>query len=107
MLKSIYGTMIIQEGSILYHTSDDLFIYQNEIDKPMLFCTFHPSEYTGDNKYLYFIKIKKELNLFFMIDCIKNIKIYSSLNQITNHPNKNLAKKHNNVLHDVVNELKK
>lgn len=27
-----------------------------------------------------------------MVDSIKNIKIYSSLNQITNHPNKNLAK---------------
>jgi len=107
MLRSIYGTMILPKGSILYHTSDDLFIYKSEMDKPMLFCTFHPSEYTGDNKYVYFIKIKKELSLLFMIDSIINIKIYSSLNKITNHPNKNLAKKHNDVLHDVVNELKK
>ena len=107
MLRSIYGEMIIQKESILYHTSDDLFTYQNNIDKPMLFCTFHPSEYTGDNKYVHYIKIKKDLSLLFMIDSIKNIKIYSSLNQIINHPNKNLAKKHNYVLQDVVNELKK
>ena len=107
MLRSIYGEIIIQKGSILYHTSDDLFTYQNNIDKPMLFCTFHPSEYTGDNKYVHYIKIKKDLSILFMIDSIKNIKIYSSLNQITNHPNKNLAKKHNYVLQDVANELKK
>lgn len=107
MLKSTYGEMIIQKESILYHTSDDLFKYQNDIDKPMLFCTFHPSEYTGDNKYVHFIKIKKPLSLLFMIDSIKNIKIYSSLNQIIDHPNKNLAKKHNYVLEMVVNELKK
>jgi len=107
MLKSTYGEMIIQKGSILYHTSDDLFKYHNDLDKPMLFCTFHPSEFTGDNKYVHFIKIKKTLSLLFMIDSIKNIKIYSSLNQIINHPNKNLAKKHNYVLHEVVNEIKK
>ena len=107
MLKSTYGEMIIEKESILYHTSDDLFKYQNDIDKPMLFCTFHPSEYTGDNKYVHFIKIKKPLSLLFMIDSIKNIKIYSSLNQIINHPNKNLAKKHNCVLDEVINELKK
>jgi len=37
-----------------------------------------------------------------MIDSIKYIKIYSSLNKIINHPNK-----HNYVLHEVVNEIKK
>jgi hypothetical protein len=107
MLRLLYGEMIIQKESILYHTSDDLFIYQNFNDKPFLFCTFHPSEYTGDNKYVHFIKIKKELSLLFMIDSIKNLKIYSSLNQIINHPNKNLVKKHNYVLKNVVNDIKK
>ena len=107
MLRLLYGEMIIQKESILYHTSDDLFVYQNFHDKPFLFCTFHPSEYTGNNKYVHFIKIKKELSLLFMIDSIKNIKIYSSLNQITNVPNKNLAKKHDYVLKNVTNDLKK
>ena len=37
-----------------------------------------------------------------MIDSIKNIKIYSSLNQIINHPNK-----YNYVLNEIVNEHKK
>jgi len=47
--------------------------------------------------------IKKTLSLLFTIDSIKNIKIYLSFNQIINHPNKNLAKKHNYILHEVVN----
>ena len=65
MLRQNYGEMIIKEGSILYHTSDDIFKHRK---KPMLFCTFHPSEYTGDNKYLHFIKIKRDLSLLFMIN---------------------------------------
>ena len=50
MLRLLYGEMIIQKESILYHTSDDLFVYQNFHDELFLFCTFHPSEYTGNNK---------------------------------------------------------
>jgi hypothetical protein len=30
MLKKVYGEMIIKEGSILYHTSDELFQYNND-----------------------------------------------------------------------------
>jgi len=65
MLKSTYGEIIIQKGSVLYHTSDDLFKYHYDLDKPMLFCTFHPSEFTSDNKYVHFIKIKKNTKLTF------------------------------------------
>jgi hypothetical protein len=42
-----------------------------------------------------------------MIDHIGSIKIYSSLNQIINHPNKNLAKQNNNILKVLVKDLKK
>ena len=107
MLRSNYGEMIIKKESVLYHTSDDLFEYKSYNIKPMLFCTFHPSDYTGDNKYVYYIKLKKDVSLLFMIDHIGNIKIYSSLNQIINHPNKNLAKKHNDILKILVKDLKK
>ena len=100
MLRDIYGEMIIQEGCILYHTSDNLFEYNNK--KPMLFCTFHPSEYTGDNKYLHFVRIKKDISLLFMVDNINRIKIYSALENLIDHPNKNLAKKHDYILQILV-----
>jgi hypothetical protein len=40
-----------------------------------------------------------------MINECKKAKIFSSLNLFTNHPNLNLAKKHNNQLFCYVNEL--
>ena len=105
MLRKQYGEMIIKEGSILYHTSDHKFKYKD--DKPMLFCTFHPSEYTGNNKYLHYVKIKKDISLLFMISDIKDIKIYSALNDLIEHPNKNLAKKHDYILKILEIDLKK
>jgi hypothetical protein len=105
MLRKQYGEMIIKEGGILYHTSDDKFKYKDH--KPMLFCTFHPSEYTGNNKYLHYVKIKKDISLLFMISDIKDIKIYSALNDLIEHPNKNLAKKHDYILKILEMDLKK
>jgi hypothetical protein len=106
MLKYNYGEMIIRKDSLLYHTSDDLFQYTTNNIKPMLFCTFHPSDFTGDNKYVYYVKIKKDISLLFMIEHISNIKIYSSLNQIINHPSKNLAKQNNSFLKIIIKDLK-
>ena len=104
MIKS-YGKVIIQKESILYHTSDELFNLKIKNDKPMLFCTFHPSEWDFTNEYVTFIKLKKDVSLLFMIDEFKKAKIFSSLNLFTNHPNLNLAKKHNNQLYCYVKEL--
>lgn len=106
MIKS-YGKVIIQKESILYHTSDESFNYKSKNDKPMLFCTFHPSEWDVTNEYITFIKLKKDVSLLFMIDECKKSKIFSSLNLFTNHPNLNLAKKHNNQLFCYVKELMK
>jgi hypothetical protein len=89
--------MVIKKDSVLYHTSDEEFIPKVISEKPMLFCTFHPSEYTGDNKYVHYVKIKKDISLLFMIEYIGSIKIYSSLPNIINHPNKNLAKKDGDI----------
>ena len=60
MLKKSYGVMKIKEGSILYHASDKKFKYNT--NKPMLFCTFHPSEWYS--KYITRIRIKKDISLF-------------------------------------------
>jgi hypothetical protein len=49
-MKKTYGEMILKKSSILYHTSDNLFEYKN--DKPMLFCTFHPSEWEKNILYV-------------------------------------------------------
>jgi hypothetical protein len=107
MLREEYGEMIIKEDSILYHTSDELFEYRNNSAKPMLFCTFHPSDYSGDdNTYVHIIRIKKDISLLFMIDCIGKTHIFSSLNKLINHPKKNLAKTENKVLTEITKDLK-
>ena len=42
----------------------------------MLFCTFHPSEWEGvDNEYISYVKLKREIKLFFMIDNFKGRRI--------------------------------
>jgi hypothetical protein len=104
-MNEIYGKMILQKDTILYHTSDELFEYYP--DKHMLFCTFHPSEYTGDNQYVHFIQLKRNVELLFMIDYINRIKLFSSMNQIVSHPNKNLAKKHDSILQEMVIKLRR
>ena len=107
MLREEYGEMIIKEDSILYHTSDELFEYRNNSEKPMLFCTFHPSDYSGDdNTYVHIIRIKKDISLLFMIDCIGKTHIFSALNKLINHPKKNLAKTENKVLTEITKDLK-
>jgi hypothetical protein len=105
MLKNLYGKVILQKDSILYHTSEEIFNYKPE--KPMLFCTFHPSEFDGINDYITYVRLKKNVILLFMIDRFRKTYIFSSLNTFTNHPNLNLAKKNDNNLKSFVKELKK
>lgn len=93
--------MIIKEGSILYHTIDELFQY-NKL-KPMLFLTFHPSEWYIANEYITYIKLKRDVSLLFMIEECYRTRIISSLN----YPNLNLAKKNPDQLFCYVHELKK
>lgn len=59
----------------------------------MLFCTLYQN--------------KKNISLLFMINHISEIKIYSALNDLLEHPNKNLAKKHDFILRIMIRELKK
>ena len=82
-MKQSYGEVILKKGSILYHTSNELFSYKPEF--PMLFCTFHPSEWFYNEEYISFISLKKDISLFFMIDFSNNSKSYSSLPKITDN----------------------
>ena len=99
--------MILREDTILYHTSDEPFIYKSNEDKPMLFCTFHPYEYGMPGDYVSFIRLKKNISLLFMIEEFKKLRIFSALNTFINHPNANLAKRHNKELNFFSNQLKK
>lgn len=89
MIKS-YGKIKLRKGSILYHTTNNKFVHKSNIEKPFIFCTFHPSDYP--NKYVNYIKLKKDITLLFMVETIVRDKIFSSLNLFTNNKNKNLAK---------------
>jgi len=103
-LKKIYGKMIIKKGSILYHTSDNRF--KENPNKPMLFCTFHPSEWDAHSPYITFIKLKRNVKLLFMVDNIVRNRVLSSLNSFINHKNGIMSKKYNNILKLFVNKLK-
>jgi len=109
MLKNLYGKVILQKDSILYHAEsrDDSLEHgfsENKNDgeeiftnKSMLFCTFHPSEFNGIDDYVTYIKLKKNITLLFMIEGFRKTYIFSSLNLFRNHPN----------LNSYVKELKK
>jgi hypothetical protein len=84
-MKETYGEVILKKGSILYHTSDEKFTYKDEDDKPLLFCTFHPSEWYYGEEYITFISLKKDISLFFMIDFNDNSSPFSCLPKITNN----------------------
>ena len=103
MLKKSYGVMELKKGSVLYHTSDDKF--ESNKNKPMLFCTFHPSEWSND-EYITKLTIKKDISLLFMIYSITKCRIWSSLNKMTDHELLNLAKRKDENLKCYVRELK-
>ncbi len=66
--RNSYGEMILKKGTRLYHTSKKIFEYNPE--KPMLFLTFHPSEW--ENEYITIIELKKDISLLFMVSIIEN-----------------------------------
>jgi hypothetical protein len=105
MLRKYYGEVILQKDFILYHTSEDIYRYR--ADKPMLFCTFHPSEWDSINEYVIFIKLKRDVSLLFMIESFRKSYIFSSLHKFIISSNENLAKKNNNNLICFSEELKK
>jgi hypothetical protein len=108
MLKEKYGSVLLKKNTILYHTTDqfcektqnceDSHIVSNsqyETDKefhcnpnkPLLFLTFHPSEWEGANYYVVKIILKKDIELLFMISGFRKHFIYSSLNELNNNRN--------------------
>jgi len=92
------SSMIIPKDTILYHTSDKL--YRKDINKKMLFCVFHPSEWEGvDNEYIYIVRLDRDIKLLFMIEDFCKRRIISSLPI--------LAKQNNSFLSTILPKLKK
>ncbi len=86
-----YGSMILEKGTVLYHTSDSSDFEEDSNNKPFLFCTFHPSEWSGYS-YVHFIQLQKDIRLLFMVKDIINDQIISALPDIVDDPRENLAK---------------
>jgi hypothetical protein len=88
-LRRIYGEVILKRGSVLYHTSDKPFHQTNDV--PMLFLTFHPSDWdTG--KYITKFTLIKDVTLFFMVERIHNFRVYPLLDTLIDAPGRNLDK---------------
>lgn len=59
-LRSSYGTVILPEGTILYHTGPNRKFKISNV-QAVLFMTHHPSEWV--NKYITTIELQREVNL--------------------------------------------
>lgn len=103
--RDIYGTMTIPKDSILYHTSNTEF--KSNTTKPMLFLTFHPSDWYGD--YVTKIKLKRDITLLFMVypGKIRGAILHPLLNTLINKPGHNLNKQKDSNLKCYVKELQK
>jgi hypothetical protein len=85
-MRKSYGEMILKKGTVLYHTSPDEFKLRTE--KPMLFLTFHPSEWEGwADDYITRITLLKDVSLFFMVKDFENAKVIPLLNVLTSSSN--------------------
>jgi hypothetical protein len=80
-MRKVYGEMILPKGTILYHSSEHAF--QMRKDKPMLFLTFHPSEWEGwSDEYITQFTLNRDASLFFMIGGFNKTRVEPLLNSI-------------------------
>lgn len=93
-LRSSYGEMLLKKGTILYHCSD--FPNPDISYKPMIFLTFHPSDWSA--KYVTFVSLKKDISLFFMVSAINNLRVYSLLDKLIGQNDTNLVKQYDDNL---------
>lgn len=99
MIKN-YGIMILREGSVLYHASDKIELF-NSNKYSFLFCSFHPSDYGANHYYIHNFRLKRDVKLFFMIKDIRHKGI-----TILNSSFKNLID-HNKVSLNIIKNNKK
>jgi len=77
MLKSAYGSLIIKKDTILYHLTDEKFLYKPE--KKLLYTIFHPSEWVGyDSEYIVRIQLKRDIEVLFFISGFRKHYVLSN-----------------------------
>lgn len=90
-MRSVYGELVLPKGTILYHSSQDPFTPNPK--KPMLFTTFHPSDwYVFSEEYITPITLLRPVSLFFMVGGFNGFRILPLLDTIIGQPGNNLAK---------------
>ena len=109
-----YGIMIIPKGTILYHVSEDKFNNnKNNTIKPLLFCTFHPYNFSGNSeeeKYIHYFELIKDVKLFFMISNFfekQSLSLFSSFSNFFNTTKKDLSKISNKNINTFLKLLEK
>ena len=109
-----YGIMIIPKGTILYHVSEDKFNNnKNNTIKPLLFCTFHPYNFSGNSeeeKYIHYFELIKDVKLFFMISNFfekQSLSLFSSFSNFFNTTKKDLSKISNKNINTLLKLLEK
>jgi hypothetical protein len=104
-----YGIMILRKNTTLYHTSDMEKLLNSNEDIFFLFCTFHPSDYGANHKYIHTFKLKRDVKLFFMINDIREkflTVLNSSFQNLVKYNKINLKKINNNKINKFIYELK-
>jgi hypothetical protein len=104
-LRETFGEMILKKGSVLYHTSEEPF--KRMSTKPMLFLSFHPSEWEGfSDNYITRVTLLKDVSLFFMIGGLYKSRVIPLLDKLINNPGANLLKQNDTNLECYANHLK-
>ncbi len=89
-LATTYGVVYLPKGTWLYHVSQKSICDLPQ--KSMLFMTYHPSEWYSEDSYVSIIELQKDVRLLFMVNLIRNLRIYSALNELLGYTNTTLAK---------------
>ena len=96
-MRTSYGELVLRKGTRLYHTSGIPMCEKPE--KPMIFLTFHPSEwYRNSEDYVSTVELQRDVSLFFMVQGIRRLRVFSALNTLLNKPDQNLMKMRNENL---------
>jgi hypothetical protein len=77
-LRTSYGVVILPKKTRLYHASSNKLC--DLPSKPVLFMTLHPSDWYAEDSHISVIELQKEVTLLFMVRHIRNMRIFSSLN---------------------------
>lgn len=90
-LRASYGEVLLRKGTRLYHTSPTAMCERP--DKPMIFTTFHPSEwYRNSEDVVSVIELQQDVSLLFMVQGIRHLRIFSALGNLLDKPGSNLMK---------------